>query len=142
MIQSQEYSITAPEHAVFFVLTEVVNSLGSPDVRLWGVKVSVNPSRFGTDEAFSVRLRSEKGEGEIGKILVIPWRKGSYLLKIPKHGTGGATPPELDPDGRWLDQVVERVLEKLNTEGFLSHQEAPKEKPPLGFQPRGKGHAP
>lgn len=129
----------APEHAVFSVLADVLNSWDEPGVRLQAVKVSVNPSRFGYDEACSVRLRSEQGEGEIGKLLVVPLNQGSFELKVPEKHSGGAAWPELDPDGRRFDEVVARVLSALQQRGLLP--ETPKEKGGLGFKTPGPGRA-
>lgn len=143
-MQSTQTVIRGSEHAVFSALADVLNSLKEPGVRLWGVKVSVNPSRFGVDEAISVRLRTEAGESEIGKIVVVPLGDGRYLLKTPEKGTGGAAAPELDPDLSRFSQVITAVLDRLTKLGLASNPEAtdaPRPKRGIGFRPPGEGHA-
>lgn len=128
----------APEHAVFSVLADVLNLWKDKEVRLRGVKVSVNPSRFGADEAISVRITSKAGEGEIGKILVVALTQEDYEFKVPVNHTGGSNLPELDPEGSIFDEVVNQVLLGLLQRGLIQPQE--KQKPPLGFKPSDGQH--
>ena len=104
---------SADEHGVFRVLVEVLNTDRRPNTRIWGVKVSVSPGRFGVDEAWSIRLRSDAGEGEIGKLLFVPLDKGVNRLEIPVMHSGGATYPDLDPQGRVFDEIVRDVQATL-----------------------------
>jgi len=130
---------SAPEHAVFSVLAGVLNAWDEKGVRLTGVKVSVNPSRFGYEEACSVRLTCEDGEGEIGKLLIVPLGPEAYKLWVPPNHTGGAAFPELDPDGRRFDEVVSRVVSGLNRQGLLPDK--PKKKGRIGFRTPDQGRA-
>lgn len=129
----------ASERVVFSALADVVSGYRDPSFRVWGVKVSVEPSRFGTEEAISIRLRSKAGEAEIGKILVIPLDHGDYLFKVPVNQTGGAAMPDLDRDGQVFDNIVGSVLERLRQLGLVNLSRT--EKGPLGFRPPQEGHA-
>lgn len=132
----------ANDYVIFTVLADVVKSLTTSDRRVWGVRVSVNPSRFGVDEAFSVLLRTQDTEGEIGKILVIPRGNGLYWLRVPIKHTGGAAWSELDPQGNTFDAVVQQLLVSLEKRGLVPKPDEPEEKRrDLGFRPPGKGHA-
>lgn len=131
MTNGFECSIQAGEEAIFGALVDVVQSLKAPDRRLWAVKVSVNPSRFGVEEAFSVRLRKAAGEGEIGKFLIRPVSGTRHLLVVPKNRTGGAEPPELDADGDYFNGILDALLIRLAQLGLLP--DVPKEKGQIGY---------
>ncbi|GEM_PF-2086823 len=139
MKEPLEIKTQASEQVVFSALADEANSQKNPDVNLWGVRVSVNSSRFGTDEAISIRLRSKAGEAEIGKILMIPLNDGHYLFKVPLNQTGGATMPELDSSGERFTQVLIGVLRRLLALGLIAPSE--REKRRLGFQLPGEGLA-
>ncbi len=101
-IKSYEIPIRASEGAVFSALVDAIQQLKrtKPGVHFRGVKISVNPSVFGVDEAFSIRIKNNAGKGEIGRIIIKPVDDDNNLLVIPENGTGGSKPPALDPDGR------------------------------------------
>lgn len=105
----------APEHALFSVLADVLNAWEDKQVRLKGSKVGVNSSRYGFDQAISVRLSSAAGEEEIGKIVIVPMNEDTYEFKVPVNNTGGAELPRLDPKGEIFGEVVGRVLKGLVT---------------------------
>ena len=83
MANLYECPIQAGEDAVFGAIADVVQAHKTGDTRLWAVKVSVNPSRFGIDEAISLRLRSPAGEAEIGKLIIRPINGENHLLVVP-----------------------------------------------------------
>ena len=142
MTNGFECSVDAGEEAVFGALVDVVQSIKAPNMRLWAVKVSVNPSRFGVEEAFSVRLRNPAGEGEIGKITIRPLHGTQHLLKVPKNRTGGAKPPELDPKGSYFNTILKDLLGRLVDLGMYTPPSAPEDKGPIGFRPQEDTDAP
>ena len=130
------------EDAIFGALVDVVQGLEEPDTGLWAVKVSVNPSRFGVDEALSVRLKSRDGEGEIGKFTIRPVKGGTHALTVPKNRTGGAAPPELDPEGTCFDGILTALLDRLGQLGLYSPPAAQEDKGPIGLRALQERDAP
>jgi hypothetical protein len=131
-----ECHIEADQDAIFGTLADVLQHNKEADTLQWAVKVSVNPSRFGVDEAISVRQKDPNGEGEIGKLLIRPLRGNRYLLVVPKNRTGGAAPPELDPEGRYFDRILTALLERLAQLGLYTSTGESKAKEPAGSRRR------
>ena len=129
-----ECPIEAGEDAVFGAIADVVQPLNTSDTRLWAVKVSVNPSRFGIDQAISLRLRSPVGEAEIGKLIIRPLNGAKHLLVVPENATGGAKPPELDPDGEYLNKTLRSLLKRLEQLNLYTPPRPPHDKEPIGFR--------
>ena len=129
-----ECPIQAGEDAVFGAVADVVQDHKNGDTHLWAVKVSVNPSRFGIDEAISLRLRSPAGEAEIGKLIIRPLNGENHLLVVPENATGGAKPPELDPDGKYLHRTLESLLIRLEQLNIYQPPSPPHDKEPIGFR--------
>lgn len=122
----------ASDEAVFSVLADELNAARTEDRKLVGVRVSVNASRFGADEAFSVRLKTRQGEAEIGKLVVVSLGQDRYELKIPVNHTGGSALPQLDPDGSQFETIVAGVLKRLAQRDLLPLE--PPKKRPIGFK--------
>ncbi|MCH8061882.1 MAG: hypothetical protein IH861_05205 [Chloroflexi bacterium] len=129
-----ECPVQAGEDAVFGAIADVLQTHKTSDTRLWAVKVSVNPSRFGIDEAISLRLRSSAGEAEIGKLIIRPLNGENHLLVVPENATGGAKPPELDPEGKYLHETIESLLIRLEQLNLYRPPSPPHDKEPIGFR--------
>jgi hypothetical protein len=136
MTAEYEYPVQGGDDAVYGALVDATQRVENSDRRLWAVRVSVNASRFGADEAFSIRLKGPDGEGEIGKITIRPLDSTRSLMTVPKNRTGGANPPELDSDGDQFWRLFRSLLSRLDQLGLLP--EVPQEKARLGYAAGGK----
>ncbi len=133
--KAHEYRIQGDERAVFYALVDAIQQLKQkePNVEFRGIKVSVNPTVFGVDEAFSIRIKLNVGEGEIGRITVKPIRGNKNLLTIPKNRTGGSAPPDLDSDGLYFKLLEQQLLKSLKELGVVTSEKKEKRQPRLQY---------
>ncbi len=128
-----ECMVLAGQMGVFGVVMDVMQKHSGAGERLSASVISVNSSRFGSDEAISIRLKSGHREGEIGKVLVRPLHGNLHLLMVPGNRTGGAE-PELDSDGARFAVVLQSLLGRLEKQGLRVPNSPPPEKEPAGFR--------